>query len=57
MLTLADGRRVSAAVSVQLMSDDVTRELAINLPADQEVVRAEVVVGSEKFDVDVGALD
>jgi hypothetical protein len=55
-LTLAGGRTVEAAVSVQLLSDDVTRELAVNLPADEEVVRAEITVDGETFAVDVAGL-
>jgi hypothetical protein len=55
-LTLAGGRTVEAAVSVQLLSDDVTRELAVNLPADQEVLRAEITVDGEIFTVDVAGL-
>ena len=55
-LTLADGRTVEAAVAVQLLSDDVTRELAVNLPADQEVVSAVITVDGETFTVDVAGL-
>jgi hypothetical protein len=56
VLTLAGGRTIEAAVSVQLLSDGVTRELAVNLPADQEVVRAEITVDGENFSVDVAGL-
>ena len=55
-LTLASGRTVETAVSVQTLSDDVTRELAVNLPADEEVVRAEITVDGETFTVDVAGL-
>ena len=41
---------------MQLLTDDVTRELAVNLPADQEVVRAEITVDGETFTVDVAGL-
>jgi hypothetical protein len=55
-LTLADGSQIEQAVSVQLLSDDVTRELAVNLPADQEVVRAEITVDGDSYSVDVRGL-
>jgi hypothetical protein len=55
-LTLSGGRTVEAAVAVQLLSDGVTREMAVNLPADQEVVRAVITVDGETFTVDVAGL-
>jgi hypothetical protein len=43
-LTLASGRTVEAAVSVQLLSDGVTRELAVNLPADHDLALGLITV-------------
>ena len=50
-LTLADGRQIDAPVSVQRMSDDRTRELAVNLPADATVTSVQVDVDGARFDV------
>ena len=52
-LRLADGRQMMAPVSVQLLSDDVTRELAVSLPDGEEVVSAEVEIDGQRFSVPV----
>jgi hypothetical protein len=55
-LTLADGRTLDVPVAVELMSDDVTREIAVNLPAGEDVVSAEVTVDGQRFSVPVSSL-
>jgi hypothetical protein len=55
-LTLADGRALEVPVLVELMSDDLTREIAVNLPAGEEVVAAEVTIDGQRFSVPVASL-
>jgi hypothetical protein len=55
-LTLDDGTQRRVPVAVQLLSDDVTREIAVNLPADVGVLEAEVFVEGERFVVPVADL-
>jgi hypothetical protein len=50
-LVLQDGRVVQVPVSVQTMSDDVTREIAVNLPADVDTDGAEVWVDGQRLTV------
>ena len=55
-LVLDDGSTLVMPVSVALLTDDLTREIAVNLPAGATVVRAEVVVDGEHLPIDVAAL-
>jgi hypothetical protein len=55
-LRLEDGRVIRAPVTVNLMSDDETREFAINLPSDAPVADAEVVIDGQTFPVAVPTL-
>jgi hypothetical protein len=55
-LVMDDGRILYAPVSVNVMSDDVTREIAVNLPPDAPTGRAEVTVDGERFTISVGDL-
>jgi hypothetical protein len=54
-LTFTDGRQATVPVAVQLLSDDVTREIAVNLP-DEEVQSAEIEVAGERWTVNVSNL-
>jgi hypothetical protein len=60
LLTLADGRQVKMPVAVGLATDDVTRELAINLNGADfshgEVMQAEVVIDGQRSMVPVGSM-
>ena len=60
-LRLLDGREVMAPVAVQLLTDDATREFAINLDGadftDGDVLEAEVVIDGVSSIVPVGAMD
>jgi hypothetical protein len=53
LLKLADGRQIMAPVSVQLLSDDVTREIAVSVPDGEEVLSAEVEVDGQRWTVNV----
>ena len=50
-VVLDDGRVISAPVSVHVMSDEVTRELAVTLPPGAEAEHAEVFVDGERFTI------
>ncbi len=54
-LHMADGRVIEVPAQVTTLSDDVTREIAVNLPPD-EVTRAEVIIDGETLPIDVSAL-
>jgi hypothetical protein len=54
-LVLSDGRQTTVPVSVQLLSDDVTREFAVNLP-DEAVQSAEIEVAGQRWTVNVADL-
>jgi hypothetical protein len=60
LLTLVDGRQVKMPVAVGLATDDVTRELAINLNGADfshgEVMQAEVVIDGQRSMVPVGSM-
>jgi hypothetical protein len=60
LLTLADGRQVKMPVAVNLATDDVTRELAVNLDGADfspgEVVHAEVVVDGQRSMVPMASM-
>jgi hypothetical protein len=55
-LVLDDGRVVNAPVSVNVMSDEETREFGITLPLDAVTVRADVIVDGQTFPVAVPTL-
>jgi hypothetical protein len=55
-LVLDDGRVLNVPVTVNLMSDEETREFSINLPADAQTERAEVVIDGQMFPVAVPSL-
>ena len=59
-LRLVDGREVMAPVAVSLLSDDETREFAVNLDdadySDADILQAEVVIDGERSMVPVGSL-
>jgi hypothetical protein len=55
-LTLDDGRVINAPVSVNTMSDDLTREFGINLPLDAETVKADVIIDGQSYPVAVPTL-
>jgi hypothetical protein len=50
-LTLADGSVREVPASVRVMSDDRTREIAVDVPEDGVVVAVEVFVDGERFEV------
>jgi hypothetical protein len=50
-IAMADGSAREAAISVQTMSDDRTREIAVDLPAEGEVQAVTVVVDGARFEV------
>lgn len=54
-LTLVDGSTVDVPVSVQLLTDDVTREFAVNLPS-ADVVSAEITADGQTTTIDVSGL-
>jgi hypothetical protein len=54
-LTLADGRELMVPASVNVMSDGVTRELGVSLPAQGTVSRAEVFIDGQSFPVTMSA--
>jgi hypothetical protein len=60
VLTLADGRRVKTAISVNELTDHVTLEYAVNLSgadySDGDVVEAEVVVDGNRSLVPVNSM-
>ena len=53
---LGDGSQRMVPVTVRLLSDDVTREIALNLPPDVSGMVAEVLVDGERFMVPVGQM-
>jgi hypothetical protein len=55
-LRLVDGTHVVAPLSVQVMTDETTRELAVNLPPERETESAELFVDGVRFTVAVAAL-
>jgi hypothetical protein len=55
VITLGDGSRTTAPVSVQLMSDGQTRELAVDLPPAGELAGVELSIDGERHLV--GAAD
>ena len=55
-LTLDDGRVVNAPVSINLMSDDETREVGMCLPEEGTVEHAQVQVDGQLLPVAVAAL-
>jgi hypothetical protein len=55
-LRLVDGSHVVAPVLVQTMTDETTKELAVNLPGDADTVSAELFVDGIRFTIAVAAL-
>jgi hypothetical protein len=60
LLKLADGREVRRPIAVNLATDDVTREFAINLTGadftDRDVLQAEVVIDGDRTMVPVSSM-
>ena len=55
-LVLDDGRVVMAPVSVNVMSDGVTREVSVSLPEEGTVQRAQVQIDGQSLPIDVAGL-
>jgi hypothetical protein len=55
-LTFDDGRTMVVPVAITMMTDDETREIAINLPEEGVVTSAEVILGSERYLIPVSSL-
>jgi hypothetical protein len=55
-LTLDDGRIVNAPVSINLMSDDETKEFGITLPLGETAVSADVIIDGQVYPVAVPTL-
>jgi hypothetical protein len=55
-LVLEDGRMLTVPAAVNVMSDGLTREMAVSLPTDEEVERAEVIIDGQTFTVGVPQL-
>jgi hypothetical protein len=55
-LVLDDGRTVNAPVSINVMSDGLTREFGVNLPLEANTLRADVIIDGESFPVSVPTL-
>jgi hypothetical protein len=55
-LKLDDGRVVNAPVSVNVMSDDETKEFGITLPLDATTVSADVIIDGQTYPIAVPTL-
>ena len=55
-LVMDDGRVIMAPVTVNVMSDGVTRELGVSLPEEGTVEKAQVQIDGQSLPIDVAGL-